>query len=115
MTDKSNKEERKMKSVPKKLEDKATIAQVKQLQEVRDCPDPSCSGILDRVDVWEHDGSVLEKYAHKSDSSDHDGCECDSGSEDSPGLLRRLVTSDPIAVHQKDGKSSGRGCLRGEF
>lgn len=88
---------------PQKVREKATVSQLRAMQEVRDCP--CCDGSLSRCDIWMHDGYLLEKHAHAGS----DGCAC---SDD--GLFS-IVTSDPVIVIDRRGKSEGRGCLKDEI
>lgn len=81
-------------SLPKRVRDRGTKAQLKKLRETRDCPCDGCSGTLSRTDIWEHDYMIIEEYKHSKG-----GCECS-------GTVH--------AIHYR-GRSRGRGCLQGEF
>lgn len=96
---------------PSAVKEKATGSQLKRMQETRDCPDPACSGYLERVDYWMHEREVVEKYVHKGGDG---SCQCDCDDEEK-GFLRRLITnSDPHAHHFLD-RTEGSGCLKGEL
>lgn len=81
--------------VGSRVKERATDAQLKKLQESRDCPCDGCSGTLVRIEVWEHDHVILEQYTRHECS-----CDCDE--------------KKPLVQHYR-GRSRGRGCLSGAF
>lgn len=83
--------------------ERMTISQRKRLAKTRDCP--ACSGVLDRVEIYEEDRMIVERYHHNRGNPDCEGNEADNGFWREDGQY---------VIHYRDG-SEGGGILRGEF